>query len=247
MSKDLGFNEKPEKGICYHHIPGSVSQYEFSINKDKKTYVANLIFQYGQNPKKVTPIVGWIKTDDGKIYSPEYFLSEIIKLEKIFKYDDQTFRHFTLYSGNGKVKVKINRSVSSDKFDIMPLACISEEGGIEEPKTYINKESIYFQFISNISSGNLNDVIILIKERKEEIIKAYPYMNILISNIEKVHDNLHSLAWFNDNLEKNIGKKDNIQSFDQLSNLFEKIFKESEGEKGILRIISKAFAYVPRD
>lgn len=239
----------------YQQIPGILlPPFPFCINNDKEFFQAYLIIPFGQNPKHTTPIIAWV-TEEDKIYSPEHFFEK--KLENLWKFPEQTYRFITLYNDYNKQKVRLNKSITKEAKDDMPLACFKEDGSTEGPFTYINMETSYGKFIYNISIGNLNEVVKIIKNNEENIKIAYPCLNTIIDNIISVNDNLSSLEWFNENKINSIddisAQKRNLASFEQVSDFFQKLFikKNKENEikygKGILAIISKSFAYIPRN
>lgn len=232
------------------HVPGRITKIKFNVKGE--IFNAALITPFGQNPSKATKIVAWVYDFEGKVYSPENFFSE--KLGNLWKSEDQSYRFLTLYGQTEKIKVRLNKSISKEYKNDIPLACFKEEGSVEEPSTYINKETVYGRFIYNISTGNLIEAV---KLNPEEIKKAYPCLSLILDNITRVRDDLGALEWFNENkintIDDILAQKVKLTSFEQVSKFFQKLFEKKNKEdeikysKGILAIISKSFAYIPRN
>ena len=254
---NLGTNEEPvDYQTCIKHTPGwPAPPYMFTVGKGEEVFTAHLIYPYGKNPKHNTPILGWIESNK-KCYSPEYFFEKIIGLESIWKDENQICRFFTLYGvDDGSLKTRIYKPVLSEKFNNYPLACFKAEGNEEPPVTFINKEANYGKFIYAISTGDLNESARILNESQEEVLIAYPYLDILTANLMKVYESKEALKWLNNILDSKIEEKkmENffIQDFDGLNVFVKNYSQEKETKKrfenGIISILSKVFAYVPRE
>jgi hypothetical protein len=254
---NLGTDEKPEDyQTCVRHTPGwPAPPYMFTVGKGEEIFTANLIYPYGKNPKHNTPILAWIESNK-KCYSPEYFFEKIICLGSIWKDKDQFCRFFTLYGvDESTVKTRIYKQVESDKFNDYPLACFKKEGNEESPVTFIKREANYGKFIYAISAGDLNESVRVLKESRDDILLAYPYLDILVNNLTKVYESEEALKWLNNIMESKIDEEKTekiiINDFEGLNvfckELFSRKRKEKRFENGIISIISKIFAYVPRE
>jgi len=245
----LGEYTKPEEGMkCYQQFPGFLKKpFFFKIKENPEKYQAICVVSFGTNPNKTTPVVAWIVDEKDNVYNPEEFFGR--ELGKIWRDESQTSRFFTLFGESESLKISMFRSVEHSKINEIPLACFTE-GSQDAPITFIDKEAVYGKYIHFVSEGRLKEVVELYKEYEAEIDLAYPFLKKMNSNILNVYDNSESLKWFDEhksNLVDNIiSQQVDLKNFDDLDKMFQKLYNsKKEYEKGILGIVSKAFAYIP--
>lgn len=260
-SLSLGSSGRPKNYVsCVRHTPGWPGRpYMFSVGDNPEVFTANLINPYGVNPKnKVPPILGWITTGDNKNYSPQYFFEKIVKIGTIWKNQDQYCRFFTLYGIDGNVlKVRVFKPADPKSLDEHPLACFKEEGSNEGPVTFINKNVCYGRFIYAISAGDLTTAVAALRQDYDGVMYAYPCLGTMIDNLLKVAQNPKAVEWLNNVLSEKVDEENMkglfLKDFQGLNLYTKELFNkkklkaEKRYENGILAILSKVFAYVPRD
>ena len=222
--------EIPDESIKFHHYPGSVFTYECSINRSP-VLEAFCLLPYGSNNRKINPILIFFKIE-GKYYSPLTVINKYLLTKS-----DKERKNFTLYSEEDSLRVFLTQPVEDT--DGIPVACLIE-GQDKQPDTFIKTDELYGDFIHNISSGKLSEAIKNIKENKEAVLKAYPYLTIIVNNLEKVFDNASCLEYLK--REKKIPEE--IITFQGVSEYFERLYK-NEQQKGILPKICKTFCFIP--
>ena len=253
----LGNNDIPQGYEVYvPHVPGWLApSFEFIIKEEKESYYAHVIYPFGRNAKKIDPIIAWITSEDGKYYNPECFFKK--HLGEIWKYEEQDKRFFSLWD---KYKTKQNvilfRQIPAEKFDQVPMACFVKDEHDMGPYTHINKESIYGKYIYYISTGKLKEVVDILLEHPKEIALAYPYLNYVNENILTVSMDEKALNWIDEQksvkIDDIMAQKEFFSTFEELNDFFIRLFEkkikleEEKFRKGILGIIAKVFAYIPR-